>query len=211
MKKKNIYIIISCILVIVLFVVVLVNQQKKIEEEKQESETYLTEEEKNQVKDFLEDEKNNCFLFCEYQDASDININQLLYRGAGISKELSDNQKKEYNEKIMEEIGTLPQVPLLVAVKEEDVKDLIKEKTGKEINDIESKLKDWIFIEDGELYAKSFSGEGYSKVNCRVGVKEGDNYIVYVKLKDYPDSKLIKVTLKKQGDSYIFVSNEFIE
>lgn len=215
MKNKKIYIIILLfiILAIIFISVILLNSQKGQKQERiQEESTYsLDEEELKAIETFLDDEQNNSFLYCEYQKPSEIDITELLSQGAGLNKEITEVQQKEYNDKIMEKRGMYPQSSLLVAIKKYDVEDMFEEKTGEKLTDIETKLEDWIFIENGKLYAKSFAGNRYSKVDCRMGKKEGENYIVYTRLDDSPISKYVKVTLKKQGDTYLFVANEFVK
>ncbi len=120
-------------------------------------------------------------------------------------QELIDEYLMEYG---MEELYTG-----LSVVSSEEIKEIYKKYTGKDISDSEIRNRlSYFYSPKYDVYCNMHGDSSYLPVKCVNGIIESDNtYIITVDHgENYPDfgeRKPTELTLKKNGDSYIFVSN----
>ena len=225
MKKKKIYIIgitIFIIIIIIATVIAIILNKKSVNDNdknsvttKQDTSNYeeeeyelngdrLSQEELNEFVEYFNKIENNGFVTTLYKEPSEIDLNQVIYTGAGLSQELTAEQLEEFKKKTNIQTEEMK----IIAVPGDQIENLYYEKTGEKLNNINERLKDWTYLENGNLYCHTRSDSKFIKItNCPSGAKNGNTYTVYANLADSISTK-VKVTLEKQGDKYIFKSNE---
>lgn len=204
MKNKKIYIVIAVIIFIILAICTILMRKK--EEQKQQQEKYLTNEQLQEFDEFFEEKENNGFLLSEYANADEINLEEVIYNGIGEEEEITEEERKEYYDAIKKEDYELN----VTSCSKEEIENLYKEKTGKELINIDDRLKNWKYLPEYDKYYKEHTDTNYTTVRSDLGkVKDNNIYTVYVTLLNN-NEKHVKVTLQKNGDSYQFISNEYI-
>ena len=204
---KKIITIILIILIVIIGIIFSVRENRQKKQEQENSSTMVETEELEEIEGFLNDIENNGFLMSEYNNPNEIDLSSVIYNGAGKSQTLTEKQEEEYKTKVGKERIYLN----ITSLKKDDIEKLFLEKTGEKLQNIDEKLKEWIYLENDELYCKEHGDSNYIQVEkCRIGKKKDNIYTIYLKFENGMN-KYSKVTLKKQGDTYIFVSNEFVK
>ena len=181
-------------------------QEQMQTEEKEEGKGNLTSEELSKITSFLEEIENNGFVISEYNNASEIDLDKVLYSGANINKEITDEERKVFYEKLGKEDYQMN----VYCIEEEKIAELFKQKTGEELTNIEERLKSWTYLPEYKEFCSEHSDTSYTTVECVEGKKEGENITVKLNLENSSIGQT-QLTLKEQGDSYIFVSNKKVE
>ncbi len=219
MKNKKIYISVIIIFIVIISVVLILilnknnnktnnvdtgKNQDNVEEEYELTGEKLTKEELNEFIEYFNKLENNGFVTINYKKPSEIDLKQVLYTGAGISQQLTDNQLEEYK-RLTNETSTEINV---IAIEKEKIESFYYEKTGEKLENIDERLEGWTYLQDSNLYCKTCADSNFVKVTgCKAGAKDGNTYTIYVELSDSLNP-IAKITLEKKGNNYIFKSNE---
>lgn len=194
--------------------------------------------EENKINDLSEDELNdftklfnenlkyNGIVQCEFSNPDEINlefcIRDCLGKNTNISKEEIQGYSKEHPIVPVEDIG-------LYKYDTKSIQNFYKEMFGKDIqiDELKKKLSDYYYNENYDSFYKPHTDSTFHKVKCVSGNKKDDGtyeivlqdgededdwYVV--KNEKESDEELLeeanqmKLTLRKDKDSYIFISNE---
>ena len=109
-----------------------------------EESSFLSEEELEKAQAYFNKVENNGFLCSEYSNTKDISLIQLIYNGAGISEEMTEQERADYKEEIYTDITKIPKKAL---------EDFTKNKLNTELTSINGY----------EEFEKNFYSEKY---NC---------------------------------------------
>ena len=207
MKNKKLMIIIGVIIVLIAIILGIMNNAKKEKKEEVEGKN-ISEKEIETFNNFFNEESNNGFLLSEYDTPNEINLNLVLYNGAGIGIQLTDEEKENYDKYMIENNILFGGTMYYTVIKKKDIEDLFFQKTGEQLQNIDKKLADWVYVTDYDTYYRARGKSNYTKAECLWGTKKDDKYEIKVRLKNSDTSNTVTVTLKKQGDNFLFVSNK---
>lgn len=146
------------------------------------------------------------FLLSEYTRPEDVDLNQALYIGAGIdTTPLSPEEETAY----LEITGEEEIYTDCTRMTTDEINGVLEEKLGLSLNEMTQKLT-WVYLPDTDAWVWQHGDTNYINFTCVSGRQTGEytfelscvpgdeNYM------PYPSSRL---TLKKHGDGYQFVSN----
>ena len=146
------------------------------------------------------------FLLSEYTRPEDVDLNQALYTGAGIdTTPLSPEEETAY----LEITGEEEIYTDCTRMTTDEINGVLEEKLGLSLNEMTQKLT-WVYLPDTDAWVWQHGDTNYINFTCVSGRQTGgytfelscvpgdENYM------PYPSSRL---TLKKHGDGYQFVSN----
>lgn len=160
----------------------------------------LSQEEIDFFTDFMNRTENNGFLQSEYKTATDVNLNEVFYNGAGVSAHsLSAEEEAAYEEKVSWGIET--DVERLTT---EEIDRFLQRKTGYSYAEMNMPLQ-WTYLEQFDVYVSDHGDTNWRAFCCTGGRVRGDIYEVYY---DDVDNDGI-LTLKRNGDDYLIVSNQW--
>ncbi|MDE7446517.1 MAG: YARHG domain-containing protein [Lachnospiraceae bacterium] len=147
------------------------------------------------------------FLQSFYQDVRDVDVEAVLYGGAGIlDGEFTESVRNSY----LEAVGKSEFDTDFIALRESDIDALLKRRTGYGLSDMRTPLS-WTYLKEEQAYCMEAGDTNYMEVAVIDGMKTDDGmyYILYENpLLEYTDEDTTCiVTLKKQGDEYQFISN----
>lgn len=169
--------------------------------------TVLTAMELGEISGFLCSMDAYGFLQSFYQDVRDVDVEAVLYGGAGIlDEEFSESVRNSY----LEEVSKPEFDTGFIALRESDIDALLKRRTGYGFSEMRTHLP-WIYLKKEHAYCMEAGDTNYMEAAVVDGMKTDDGmyYILYENpLLEYTDEETTcMVTLKKQGDEYQFVSN----
>lgn len=171
----------------------------------EEKEEPLSPEELKQLSELISSSRYYGFACCEYQDATYIDWNQVLYTSAGIDcGPLTEEQRQEYMRiEGLDEIYTDVSV-----INGTDLENFIKETTGTSYKDAKKPLE-WGYLPNDDLYVSMHGDTNYQPVNFTGGTRQGDLYTLYyhtLSYTDFEDHDFV-MTVQIQGENCVFISN----
>lgn len=170
--------------------------------------TELTALELGQISQVLCEADAYGFLCSFYTDIRDVELDQVFYAGAGIRdedfiEEVRDDYLKATH---AEEFYTD-----FLALREADMDALLKKRTGYGLADMRKPLS-WTYLPEQKAYCMEAGDTNYMEPAVINGLKtdDGTYYIIYENpsLAYSEDSTVCRVTLRKQDDTYQFVTNQ---
>lgn len=156
------------------------------------------------------------FLLSVYDAPSDIDLNQVLYSGAGIAeKPLSEEEAKEYLAVTgQEEIYTD-----VTRIGAEELDAFLLEKTGLTYAEMKHPLE-WVYLEKYDIYCMEHGDTNYQAFTCVEGSTADERTFT---LRFRPDLSYLggdmttgyrqldyELVLEKSGDGYRFLSNRIV-
>ena len=216
MKKINYLKIVAFIILISLFIVFIVNTILKFSIKRSST---LDSENLLDIEHFLDKVANNGFINHTYDDASMIDISEILYYNTYIGN-IVDSNSSEY-EYLVNTVfnGTQPTGDILT-FDPLHIKILYFEKTGLDISqnsnpNIQLKYcktyasSKQISMKENYIYCYAYSDTHHINAKCLSGnVNNGIYHIIYCDA-NTPENQY-EVTLKKSGNGYIFIQNKKI-
>jgi len=155
----------------------------------------LNVEELEDFSEFLSRVDNYGFLLSSYTKPEDVDLNQVLYGGAGITEPpLTEEERSAYLE--IDEIYT--DITHLTTVQ---IDEFLQRKMGINLTDVTQKLT-WTYLPQFDTYYHQHGDTNRVMFTCVSGHIEGD--MVYLESEPY-DSH---VSLRKNGDDYQFVASQ---
>ena len=216
MKKINYLKIVAFIILISLFIVFIVNTILKFSIKRSstlDSETLLD------IEHFLNKVANNGFINHTYDDASMIDISEILYYNTYIGN-IIDSSSPEYEYLVNTVFNGTPPTGDILTFDPLHIKILYFEKTGLDISqnsnpNIQLKYcktyanSKQISMKENYIYCYDYSDTNHINAKCLSGnVNNGIYHIIYCDA-NTPENQY-KVTLKKSGNGYIFIQNKKI-
>ena len=170
----------------------------------------LTPEEIKFFDDYLLSRENAGFLLSTYKSAEEVDLNELFYSGAGISGwTLTEEQKADY----LKASGDTEIYTDVVSLTTTEIDEYLLEKTGLTSAQMNNKL-DWVYSTQTDTWYHQAGDTNLRIFDCVGGTAAGDVFTLRMQTKDagtgyFPE--LYETVLKKNGDSYQFVSNRLME
>lgn len=133
-----------------------------------------------------------------YTKPSEIDLEQVFYNGAGFNNEISKEELKEYKKitKYYERD--------IIKITSEQAKTVYYEKTGEKLENLQERLKNWIYIEKYDAYYNEISDTNFEKVSCLRGVMDEQNKIMKIQLSN---DKTISIKIDYEKGKYYIISN----
>ncbi len=154
---------------------------------------------------FFKDRGNRGFLYSEYKQPQDINLDELYYTGAGLEQHSMEEEERTAYE---EASGWRIQYDM-IRLTAGQINQHLQEKTGLTLKQMNTKFENWIYLPDYDCYYFQVSDTNDIFDEC-TEVIHLDSSTVQVKY-NCIDKKSGVVTLKKQGEEYLFLANEYEE
>lgn len=166
----------------------------------------FTQEEMDFFTEFLNSTENNGFLASEYTTATNANLDEVFYNGAGVSAHsLSEEEEAAYEKATGWEIYT--DVERLTT---DEINQFLQRKTGYSYAEMNTPLN-WTYLEQYDVYVSDHGDTNWIEYRCTGGRAQGDLYEIYYEAAYSEDSENGGfLTLKKNGDDYLIVSNQRI-
>lgn len=174
--------------------------------------SHISADELSQIEEMLNTPEVNGFVARNFYDNVESIDLELVFReyhyGEAHTEEIDDEYMLVYS---MEELYSP-----ISAVSSEEIKEIYKKYTGKDISDgeIKHRLQHYNYLPKYDVYCDMHGDTSYNRVTCVDGTKEADNtYVITVDYgyRSYEEGERSILTLKKHGDSYIFISNLLID
>lgn len=165
----------------------------------------LSDEELDSFTDFVNSIENYGFLLSEYTAPTDVDLYEVFYCGAGISvHSLTDGELEAY-EQATDWTIELDVERLTTA----QIDDFLVKKTGYSLDEMKEPIT-WTYLEQYDAYIFQHGDTNYCSFICTGGKRIGEDIfeIHYSPQQEYGVNAGI-LTLKRNGDDYIFVSNHF--
>lgn len=181
-------------------------EPQDLEIESTEEERDLTNEELREFTRWISQRSNYGFLLSEYTRPEDVDLEQALYTGAGVETTPLSTAEEEAYLKI---IGEKEIYTDYTRITTNEINGVLEEKLGLNLDDMTKKLQ-WPYLPDTDAWVWQHGDTNYMNFTCVSGkqisedtfelncVPGDENYM------PYPSSRL---TLKKHGDGYHFLSN----
>lgn len=165
----------------------------------------MTQEEKDFFTEFMNSTENNGFLNSEYTAATDVNLAEVFYNGAGVSAHsLTAEEEAAYEEATGWEIYT--DVERLTT---EEIDRFLLRKTGYSYAEMNTPLA-WTYLAQYDVYVSDHGDTNWKEYRCIGGRAQEDVYAIYYETAYYEGDEFIGIlTLKKNGDDYLIVSNQW--
>lgn len=166
--------------------------------------TQVTADELKKIEEMLNTPKVNGFVSRNiFNTVEDIDLN-LVFR----EYNYGEAHAKEIDDEFLMVCGMEELYNPLSVVSTKEIKETYKKYTGKDISDSEIKSRlDFTYLPKYDVYCDMHGDTNRQSVNCVDGIKKSDNTYVITVEYDNRIEKLSILTLKKSGDSYVFVSN----
>ena len=133
----------------------------------------LSQEELEKAQAYFNKVENNGFLCSEYSNTKDISLIQLIYNGAGISEEMTEQERADYKEEIYTDITKIPKKAL---------EDLTKNKLNTELTSINGyeEFEKNFYSEKYDCYYLQHGDTNYQAVEFISGEKNNDGTYTFV-------------------------------
>ena len=159
--------------------------------------------------EYIQEFENYGFLLSVYDSADKVNLDEVLYSGAGISGAATTEQLQEYFDiSNQEEVHTN-----LLVLEGEQINSYLLEKTGFELKDMKNPLQWWTYSEKLDTYYLDAGDTNYELFQCVGGTVADDVYTVQFCPSNPWDgfhTDWREAVLKKDGENYQFVSNRIM-
>lgn len=178
-----------------------------MQKEEETTERELTKDELIFFRNFVSSNDNYGFLLSKYSTPKEIDLNQVFFNGAGIEvAKLSEAEEKAYLNAIGEnEISTD-----YVRLTTKQIEDFLKVKTGIALSEVKTKL-DWTYLETYDIWISQHGDTNYVPFICASGKQIGENTFLLNCATENEWISDCQLTLYKTGDTYQFVSNQYID
>ena len=133
----------------------------------------LSQEELEKAQDYFNKVENNGFLCSEYSNTKDISLIQLIYNGAGISEEMTEEERADYKEEIYTDITKVPKKAL---------EELTKNKLNIELTSINGyeEFEKNFYSEKYDCYYLQHGDTNYETVEFVSGEKNDDGTYTFI-------------------------------
>lgn len=163
----------------------------------------LTEEECKFFTEMVQEMDTYGFLMSEYTGPTEVSLAEVFYSGAGLSEEMSEEEKEAYRKACnQEEIYTD-----CMKIKKSDAEMLIRRKLGCEPEEFDfSQIG--VYLPEYDAYYHECGDTNYTQYTCTRGLANGNVFTLDFQADiEYTDSSVRTVMEKKDGE-YLFISNQ---
>lgn len=168
----------------------------------------LTREELSFFTEYVNAVENNGFLASAYSSCEEIDLDEVLYNGAGIQEELTEELKQLY----VEINGGYELQTDLLVLKADKIDAFLKKKTGLVLQEFTKPLEYFLYAPEYDMYFKEHGDTNMVMFECKEGRKTADGrYVLTCRPREDSQEQWVTectVTLYKEGEEYQFCSNE---
>lgn len=159
------------------------------------------------LNEFINADNNYGFLLSEYAAAEEINLNEVLYNGTGqTGKPLTDKEIAAYLKASgMEEIDTD-----ITKLTTQEINTYLSKKLGITMGEITGPF-DWTYVKEFDSWYSMAGDTNFTTFTVTSGRQVLGDLLELECVADYEWTSDCRVTLRKTGEGYQFVSNVFIE
>lgn len=151
-----------------------VDTEENTQSQSNTEESYsLSQEELEKAQAYFNKVENNGFLCSEYSNTKDISLIQLIYNGAGISEEMTEQERADYKEEIYTDITKVPKKAL---------EELTKNKLNIELTSINGyeEFEKNFYSEKYDCYYLQHGDTNYEAVEFVSGEKNDDGTYTFI-------------------------------
>ena len=151
-----------------------VDTEENTQSQSNTEESYsLSQEELEKAQAYFNKVENNVFLCSEYSNTKDISLIQLIYNGAGISEEMTEQERADYKEEIYTDITKVPKKAL---------EELTKNKLNIELTSINGyeEFEKNFYSEKYDCYYLQHGDTNYEAVEFVSGEKNDDGTYTFI-------------------------------
>ena len=179
------------------------------DDKKGQTKADLSQKELDYFTKYFEDVNNNGFLLCNYNNPTELELEKVLYSGAGCDhnmKPITDAERNAYLKAVGEEEVYLD----LHRITKEQINKLLSEKADITLSKVKKQLS-WTYIKEYDTYYLEQGDSNYCDLKCVSGNKTSEGiYVIECETTDKEKQQSVnkcEVTLKKVGELYKFQSN----
>ncbi len=164
----------------------------------------LSDDEMQFFTDFIRQYDNYGFLLSEYDAPKDVNLEEVLYTGAGFAEPIPKNEVPAYLAATQQDeiYGDCIKLP------KKDIDEFLQDKLGIGFEDINMSLN-WIYLSEFDSYYHEAGDSNYVPFSCTGGSKSGDTYTLRF-ISDADWTTLVdscETVIIKTEEGYRFLSN----
>ncbi len=164
----------------------------------------LSAQEIKEFESLLNSMEYNGFVTIQFQDPTEIEWDMVCYNGAGIQM---DSMSKEQGAAFLKAANIEEFYTDVTAIAASDMEAFVERTTGTKYADAKKPLT-WTYVEDYDFYAGMHGDTNYLGVSDISGQCEGDVYTIRYSLQGFlGEMENHVLTLKKNGEQYLFLSN----
>lgn len=162
----------------------------------------------DELKDFeayFSRQDNYGFLLSDYRTPEEINLDELLYSGAGMEqKDLTEEERRAF----LKAAGQTEQITDLTRLTTAQIDTFLTQKMGITLNQAGSGLG-WLYLPEYDCYYSEHGDTNMRSFFCIKGELDGDIYKIWCLSDGYSQFNLESiVTLKKTSEGLQYLSNE---
>ncbi len=184
--------------------------KKKKKLKKVEEEYDLTRNELDIIEDNFNTVKYNGFLHCQFDDPTELDLNEVFYNGAGIDKE---GDRGKIQRAYLKEVGEEEILGDLTVLGRDDIDDFLMSTTGYDYVQMMYPL-DYVYLDKYDVFVLEHGDTNFSNFKAVSGTVQGDLYTVQYSTVDWDgavNDDLSEVIFTADGDDYCFKSNTYLE
>ncbi|MDD3219148.1 MAG: hypothetical protein PHC41_11050 [Lachnospiraceae bacterium] len=156
---------------------------------------------------WIQDRENYGFVLSEYSRPEDVDLNQVLYTGAGLeSRGLTEQETAQY----LEITGQDEIYTDCAVLSTSQINDYLERKMDISIDDLTQEFG-WVYLNDTDVWATEHGDTNYVQYQCVGGIqKDEDTYVLDMEPVDFEENgyyKASQLTLEKEDNDYNIVSN----
>lgn len=165
----------------------------------------LSSKELQDFTDLINQIENNGFLLSEYAVPADVNLEEVLYNGAGInSVPMTEREMSAY----LKAAGSSEITTDCIKLTTQQINDFLNRKMGISFWDISEEFS-WVYLPEFDEFINEHGDTNFAAFTCVSGIQVGeDTYILNCAAND-EFASACELELRKVGDTYQFVSNHF--
>lgn len=175
------------------------------ETEHEPEETELTEAQCRKFTEMIREMGHYGFVLCEYEGSCDADLDTILYSGAGIAAEITEEDRALYEKTV-----GYPLEFDLIKIAREDIENYLYENLGSSLEDMNTALS-WVYIPEADAYFKEISDTNYLAYHCVSGVQRQNQVELIMEPEEDADyAPVCRLTVRQMEDGILFLSNQFL-
>lgn len=175
--------------------------------EEKEAARALTADELKDCEAYFSQQENYGFLLSDYRTPEDINLDELLYSGAGMEQRALTEEERQAFLKAAGQTELMTDLTHLTAAQ---IDTFLTQKMGITLKQVRNDFS-WIYLPEYDCYYSEHGDTNIRSFFCTKGELDGDTYKIWCLSDGYSQFNLESiVTLKKTSDGLRYLSNEII-
>ena len=184
------------------------SEEPEKEQETPEEPVILSGEEITFFTRFIQERENYGFLLSEYDGPEDVDLEQVLYSGAGFGEGIPEEDIPLYLAAAGQEYLETDCLKFPV----QSVEEFVQRKLGIGFKDVKKPLEWWIYVTETDSYYHEAGDTNFTLFSCVGGIRNGDTYTLrFTPESDWTEWMEDRETILVKGENgYRFLSNHFL-